>query len=309
MSEEYYKKNVNKLSGPAKKVFESLSKDKQKKLEGGVGNDRAVTTGASIERNENAVYLIGNNKENNLISIGTDAELADKGYEATNISIIAGFSKHERLASEFKELETTVFRPLDIEVDCATLEVSQLTNADSRLSLADGSSGNITKVSAIIGKADVVRLVGENGIKLVTAKSNINSRNAPHYKIKGIDLIGGNDDSLLQPIAKGQNTIDCIDQLSDIVNDLINYTMQIVAYQAKANIQTAGHIHQESSGEVTFEGFTPFVAANMAAANQFSDVIYSQLDSLKKRIDVTKDLFINNPTSPTNIMSPYNNTN
>jgi hypothetical protein len=47
----------------------------------------------------------------------------------------------------------------------------------------------------------------------------------------------------------------------------------------------------------------------MAAANQFSDVIYSQLDSLKKRIDVTKDLFINNPTSPTNIMSPYNNTN
>lgn len=299
-----------RLSPANRKVFENLSQEQQQAVLGGYGGAKGIITGLQVERNENTSYIFGNQKENNLVAIGVDEELSRKGYEATAVKLVAGFSKHKRLASEFKEEDTkSAIRPLDLSIDCATLEVVELTNPDDRLGLASGGVGSSSKVSAIIGKADAIRLVAENGIKLVTAVSSVNSKDDPHIRIKGIDLIAGNTESGLQPIAKGQNTADCINALADIVNDLINYTMQIILYQGKANIQTAGHVHQDSTGEFTFTGLTSHVSANMAAANQYSFVIQGQLDSLKKRIDGMKDLFINNPTSQTSIMSPYNKTN
>jgi len=309
-SGKYNETAKQRLSPVNQRVLERLPLEQQQAVLGGIGGSRGIVTGLQVERNENTTYLFGNQKENNLIAIGVDEELSKKGYEATAVKLVAGFSKHKRLASEFKEEDSkSAIRPLDLSIDCATLEVVELTNPDDRLGLTSGGVGTTSKVSAIIGKADAIRLVAENGIKLVTAVSSVNSKDDPHIRIKGIDLIAGNTEAGLQPIAKGQNTADCINELADIVNDFINYTMQIILYQGKANIQTAGHVHQDSTGEFTFPALTSHISANMAAANQFSFVIQGQLDSLKKRIDGMKDLFINNPTSTTSIMSPYNKTN
>ena len=49
--------------------------------------------------------------------------------------------------------------------------------------------------SGIALKADGVRLIGREGIKLVTGVDSINSQGGTIEYAKGIDLIAGNDDS------------------------------------------------------------------------------------------------------------------
>ena len=85
--------------------------------------------------------------------------------------------------------------------------------------------------------------------------------------------------------------------------------MQIISYQAEANLANADHYHLDNTADVTINADVSLNVKNMAAAKMFSETTYDQLNNLKNRIVVLKDLFINNPSSPSYIKSVYNNTN
>tara|TARA_R110000851_G_scaffold16567_1_gene53789 strand:+ start:4780 stop:5715 length:936 start_codon:yes stop_codon:yes gene_type:complete len=114
--------------------------------------------------------------------------------------------------------------------DAARIYISQRTDIDDNLGLTnfydikgviDGAAKN---KSAIALKADGVRLVARESIKLVTMTDKYNSSNNAIAGKYGIDLIAGaniNEPNYdLQPMVKGKNMILCLKQMSKHVAEL-----------------------------------------------------------------------------------------
>jgi len=130
--------------------------------------------------------------------------------------------------------------------DCARIYISQKCDIDKYFGLAEGLKiGNPKSLSGIGIKADGVRVIGTNGIKLVTGgRTETNSKGLNVDIIQGIELIAGNtseDES--QPLVKGDNLIECLramqsnlDELNGVV-DAINRTLRRQA------ISLATHVH------------------------------------------------------------------
>ena len=132
----------------------------------------------------------------------------------------------------------------DIPGDAARIYISQRADIDDYFDLATGNVGRSIADSAIGIKADSVRIISRKGIKLVTQK-NPPGRNSLDGKIIetfGIDLIAGNRDynsgklanlldqqelDYLQPIPKGHNLVEALQEMTDRIARL-NYIIQNV---------------------------------------------------------------------------------
>jgi len=129
------------------------------------------------------------------------------------------------------------------EQDAARIYISQRADADSPeyFSCAPGKVGNLTNRSAIVIKADSVRMIGREGIKLITSPASDPYSGAIGWfigdDIQGIDLIAGNDDSDLQPMVKGDRLVQTLNKQVDLIKDLqsaIFILMNAVMKTAKA---------------------------------------------------------------------------
>ena len=128
--------------------------------------------------------------------------------------------------------------------DAARIYISQKTDIDRNFSLVGDTQ--IYGRSAIGIKADAVRVVGREGVKIVTGKAkNLegagsdgekNSQGGKIDAIAGVELIAGNDTRAtpLEPIAKSYalnevlvKIVDRLDELTDIVNDMAKLQTQI----------------------------------------------------------------------------------
>ena len=140
-------------------------------------------------------------------------------------------------------------KPLNREVllgnnyitDSARVVVSQMTDIDKNFDLVEGSIGSVEASSAVGIKADEVRIVARNGIKLVTeGRGAVNANGGKIKTTTGIDLIAGNDDnsmdmmsilkdvtsgdrkinSHLQPIPKGLEVVDALHEIMEMIDAL-----------------------------------------------------------------------------------------
>ena len=133
--------------------------------------------------------------------------------------------------------------------DAARVYISQLTNIDFNFGIDPGKSGYMEGRSAIGIKADGVRVIGREGVKIVTGRSN----NATGFAMKGetnslggkisqpaplIELIAGNNTEptfeigglfnggtridKIQGVAMGQNTTEALRGLSDLMTDMLS---------------------------------------------------------------------------------------
>ena len=141
--------------------------------------------------------------------------------------------------------------------DAARIFISEKTDIDDPLyfdlrdNRKDGGVGNVTSKSAIGMKADSIRIIGREGIKIVTGSDLINSKDAPIEGIAGIDLCAGNyRGAEMQPLVKGNNMVDCVDrllkyieQLQNMVMDFVNYQMDINSKQSNINSSLQTHQH------------------------------------------------------------------
>jgi hypothetical protein len=168
-------------------------------------------------------------KSNTIIIMGRDrpgSEFGGKGATAnTNvgcIDIIAGLSGI--LAREVDNQGEKVSTNKSTELDSARIYISQRADIDSPeyFNLAAGKVGNLTNRSAIAIKADSVRVIGREGIKLVTSGDSYNGSAGMFIgdNIQGIDLIAGNNDSDLQPMVKGNDLAEALDNLMELITDL-----------------------------------------------------------------------------------------
>ena len=131
----------------------------------------------------------------------------------------------------------------NFKLDAARIYMSQKTDIDANFGLADGNVGNSSAKSAIGMKADGIRIMAREGIKLVTKTDMKNSQGGAVDAINGIDLIAGNDDEKLQPIPLGNNLEEALVRLTDHVDKLIGIMDNFLMYQMKYNTALATHFH------------------------------------------------------------------
>ena len=136
--------------------------------------------------------------------------------------------------------------------DAARIYISQKTDIDDNFNILQGKNknGGILGVpnsnakSAIGIKADAVRLIAREGIKLVTRIDNRNSAGDDiSMDIYGIDLIAGNNPDLLQPIPKGENLVEALSKLRTHLEKLNGIVYGWMMVQNKFNKALANHWH------------------------------------------------------------------
>ena len=169
--------------------------------------------------------------------------------KASAIDIVVG-----RMSGNNK-LKDNTFVNNSFSGDAARIYISQLTDIDLNFGLETGQSGEIKSRSGIGIKADAVRMIGREGVKIVTGRSfafkghgsggETNSRGG---KISSpappIELIAGNkksesgflgmgpDKRILQGIAKGENTRDALRDLSEILDEMWSVMFNMALYNS-----------------------------------------------------------------------------
>jgi len=199
---------------------------------------RFLSTGAErVVSNGNAEIVLGLDRPGNKFS-----GFGGKGNtHCAAIDIVAG--RMGTYATSKTSTGQDVLVNPNFTIDAARVYISQKSNVDGNFSLAAGKVGNTSEEdprSTVALKADTVRLIGRENIKLITRTDMRNSQGGETdntYKAQyGIDLIAMNDDSDMQPLVKGDNLVECLNAIVDavvslrtIVENQTTYTRDIIS--------------------------------------------------------------------------------
>ena len=189
-------------------------------------------------------------KYDSYITLGADAPNGPgSGYSAfgarcSAIDIVTG-----RLSSVVEASTNPDIYVLDnFDLDAARIYVSQRTDVDQNFGLKGGNVGDSIGRSAIAAKADAVRIIGREGIKLVTSGyGDYNSQGGKISTTYGIDLIAGNDDTDLQPIPKGDTLVKFLEDIMKLISNLYGQIASISQAQAEFANSLALHTHSSTA--------------------------------------------------------------
>lgn len=194
----------------------------------------------------------------------------------------------------------------NFEKDAARIYISQRTDIDKNFNISDGRVGNSVGRSGIGIKADSVRIVGREGIKLVTKTERKNSLDGDIYKIKGIDLIAGNKGSLLQPLVKGKSLIKFLLGVQEDLNSIVGMINALATRQIELDTALALHFHPTAAGPTL-----PSTELGLACIKNSTQIASLDIPSHLNQITTTtsKTMEFLNSDGPKYILSRYNNTN
>jgi len=194
--------------------------------------------------------------------------------------------------------------------DAARIYISQKTDIDDNFALR-GTNRSVAK-SGIGIKADAIRIIGRQGIKLVTSpRSGVQFSGATGA---GIDVMAGNDDEGLQPMVRGQNLVDAFSDLEANLNQLSALVLNFLKSQASFNASIASHNH---AGVATVGvasvplAISPSVTLTPAGVNSTLETAEAMVDNFRGRMN-TNILWHSkylNPASAKYICSKYNKVN
>ena len=131
--------------------------------------------------------------------------------------------------------------------DAARIYISRLTDLDTNFGIATEKTGAPPARSGIAMKADHIRIMGREGVKIITGgmqgvkgyglKGETNSLGGRLESAPRIDLIAGNNVGVrrvwgglfnpidkidyLQPVVKGENMVRCLEELSDVLDNVL----------------------------------------------------------------------------------------
>jgi hypothetical protein len=256
---------------------------------------------------------IAGGKFNNFIIIGRDRPRDPcSGYggkgdtQSACIDIIAGMTG--RFARTHDKKGQKLLTNKSPELDAARIYISQRTDVDKNFNLPAGSIGKLNTRSAIAMKADGVRIIGREGIKLVTGTDTYNSACMKVDGIMGIDLIAGNDDEDLQPLVKGDNLKFALREIIELIADLNGIMVTQLSNYTKMLNMISVHTHVSTApGNPT----SPSLDLATACLNEFLFKVTPLMTDLvdhQKNCVSTEQMFLWD-WGEGHILSDYNNTN
>ena len=190
-----------------------------------------------VRGKEGSIIILGRDRPGSITS-GTGA---GPNTNVSCIDIIAGLSGP--LKREVDSKGGRVATNKSMELDSARIYITERAkDIDSKeyFNLARGNVGYLTNRSAIGIKADSVRIIGREGIKLVTSSDTRNGASGLLIgdNVQGVDIIAGNNDSDLQPMVKGDDLAKVLDSLLEIIQDIHSS----VSFQIEMNLATIGSL-------------------------------------------------------------------
>jgi len=133
----------------------------------------------------------------------------------------------------------------NISADASRIYISQKTNVDENFNLADGNVGSSKAKAAIAIKSDAVRIIGREGVKIISKSDKTNSGGAIIRSVPAIDIITGNNDTSKEPSVKGETTRKMIKDLIERINELNSILDQFMTYQMEFNSTIQDHTHPD----------------------------------------------------------------
>lgn len=242
------------------------------------------------------------NRGNSWIILGRDRPASRaSGYggqghtQASSIDIVVG-----------RNPNSTVSVDPSFTNDAARIYISQKTDIDDNFRIVNGGMGSSHAKSGIGIKADAVRIIGTEGIKLVTRTSATNSKDgsaAPN----GIELIANNDDNDLQPMIKGKNMVEALAGLEEKISKLSALVLNFMKEQASYNNTIAAHTHIAPPAGPT----TPSIELVPSGINAAIATAEAMVDNFKGRMNMNiswHNKYLS-PISSKYICSKYNKVN
>ena len=253
------------------------------------------------------------NEHNAWLVLGRD-RVASKmsGYggkgdtQAASIDIVAG-----RMGSDVRQANSTgedLWVNPNFKKDAARIYISQKSDIDKYFDLVDGTVGNALTKSSVAIKADAVRIIGREGIKLVTKTDIKNSQGGEIRSVVGIDLIAGNDDEDIQPLPKGDNLVEALDRIVEHLDNLNGIVDTFLMSQFEMNEALTNHWH--TSPFFAVPTLPSEVVMSKGVRTMASQVQKTKQSLLKHKVNL--GLFRNNYLNSAGekyINSRFNNTN
>tara|TARA_R110000851_G_scaffold250865_2_gene403361 strand:+ start:43 stop:1032 length:990 start_codon:yes stop_codon:yes gene_type:complete len=214
------------------------------------------------------------------------------GGKCGRIHLIAG------LASASK-LKNGVGTGPNLITDAATVYISQRTRIDEFFGLPMGTNSSSKDASGIGIKADHVRIIGREHVKIYAGGAmNISKPNRPFKNILGlnkernskggdiisrgrIDLIADNYEDI-QPAVKGQNLIEHLKSVHDMMAEIIAEMNSINLRAAELNNALILHQHPEVLGI----GGTPGIALTWKIFSQWPGQFKTHVNAFVQNINL-----------------------
>jgi hypothetical protein len=318
--------NLDLMSPYARAQYESLTPD-EKEAFIGIGEDVTgynfdvpafnSTPYESVYSRGNAFLVLGKDRLGDSLS-------SRVGTHTAAIDIVAGRKGFR--ARRRDDNEQLIQVNSDQKLDAARIYLSQRCNVDAEFDLTPGRVGNTTEAaprSTVAIKADTVRLIGRENIKLVTRTDAYNSQGGELKNVGmqryGIDLIAMNDSSDMQPLVKGENLVACLTEIVGAINELRGLFNNYVDEYRQVTIAMANHTHNSPFyGTPTSPPWTGGTQASIKGLVSIVADVTAQLGlhATKCAMIETNYLgatgvveFVTEENTSAYILSKYNNTN
>jgi len=268
------KKPARDLSGMPKEIREQAEAqtEEERAAAGNSGVFGTKRLQAMIKRtNVPSEVEVGRGVDNNaFIIIGNDrvdhphTGYGGKGHtQCDAVDIVAGMAGPKPMeVEELKDksgrtIEHKVYTNPNFTADAARIYISQKTNVDRNFKLCEfsdvealvdeteepGTAAIDAARSAIAVKADKVRLISRENIRLVTGADINNSQGGLKAESYGVELVAMNKSGRLQPLVKGDNLVLALEAIIRLIHDLATNTHGFMKYQSKFNDAVAKHTH------------------------------------------------------------------
>tara|TARA_A100001515_G_scaffold140832_2_gene137006 strand:+ start:1894 stop:2820 length:927 start_codon:yes stop_codon:yes gene_type:complete len=232
---------------PQSELDKLKSTPNAEQLNSGLFNTSVVEAVPNFNQTEAETVYQG--KHNSYIVMGRDRPRdIQSGYggvgvtQCGTIDLVVGLGG--KTGIEVNEQNQSVYTAKSPELDSARIYISQRTDVDDNFILPDGKVGNSRNKSAVAVKADAVRLIARDGIKLVTGTDVYDGANGVRIDIQeGIDLIAGKWEAGLQPLVKGDNLVTALKQLVDLVSDVNGNLTTLYTMYCQLVIALSVHTH------------------------------------------------------------------
>ena len=240
--------NIAGLTNKQKRNMNYSGRDELTNIEGVQGNPLLQPATKKIRRKSDSYPV-----DNDLTYIRTGNDRPGEvgsGYGghtgAGTIDIVAGPCSSD-IKTVTQDSKTFTTEPVSIDpnlaMDASRIYISQKTDIDKNFAIARGQGGNSRAKAAIGIKSDAVRLMGREGVKIVTKTDKKNSHGAYILSNPKIELIGSNNDSDQQPAVKADALNGILSTIITRIEELNQTVDSFMTNQIEFNSAVMVHDH------------------------------------------------------------------
>ena len=227
-----------------------------------------------VSTSSNSYIVLGKDRPSSIAS-------GESGAGSDNcdaIDIVAG--PMDDAATEYLNDGTVVLNVNpNFAKDAARIYITQKGNIDSYFGLADGIQGENKRIGTSVGKsaialkADHLRLISRESIKLVSSGTDAVDLNG------GVHLIAGNEEESLEPMVLGNKLVNYIDNnLIKTLSDTLQIIHDFMESQMEFNANVMAHQHVSPFFGITVP---PSVDLSIGGIKGLSNQFASYINAIK----------------------------